>query len=90
MSEEMYKLTLARQAARYYNRVDTSTVQRLNRCFMALQQDPVSGGDIKPLKGEEDTYRYRVGNLRVVYHLGRKRKVVTVLAILPRGEAYKK
>lgn len=47
------------------------------------------GPSIKPLKGMTGKYRYRIGNLRVVYEIDSAKRIVYVLAILPRGQAYK-
>ena len=85
----MYEVRLSRRARRYYERVDADTARRLGRCFEALSKDPYGGGDIKPLKGMKGVYRFRVGDLRVIYEVEVDKRVVKVYSILPRGEAYK-
>ena len=47
-------------------------------------------GKIKKLKGYDNLYRYQVGYLRVVYEVYEDKKEVSVTAILPRGDSYKK
>jgi mRNA-degrading endonuclease RelE of RelBE toxin-antitoxin system len=43
---------------------------------------------VRPLTGElKGKYRLRIGNLRVIFGLGKE--VIKVYAILPRGKAYK-
>ena len=86
----MYEVRLSHRALKYYNRVDSSTARRLNQCFQYLERNPFGGGDIKPLEGMRGVYRFRIGNLRVVYQVDVARRVVEVNAILPRGEAYKR
>lgn len=86
----MYEVRLSRRALRYYNRVDASTARRLNKCFQSLEGNPFGGGDIKPLEGMRGVYRFRVGNLRVVYEVDIPQRVVRVNTILPRGEAYRR
>lgn len=86
----MYEVRLSRRAQRYYERVPPDMVRRLDRCFAALQENPFAGGDIKPLKGEPGTYRARVGDLRVVYDVNRRARIVVVHLILPRGEVYRR
>lgn len=43
-------------------------------------------GDISKLKGREDQYRLRIGNWRIIF---RQIDVIQIVAILPRGQAYK-
>jgi mRNA interferase RelE/StbE len=86
----MYEVRLSRRALKYYNRVGPPTARRLNQCFQCLESNPFGGGDIKPLKGMRGVFRFRVGNLRVVYEVDVPQRVVKVSAILPRGEAYKR
>jgi mRNA interferase RelE/StbE len=86
----MYEVRLSRRAKRYYERVPPDIVRLLDRCFAALQVNPFAGVEIKPLKGEPGTYRARVGDLRVVYEVDRRARIVEVHLILPRGEAYRR
>ena len=44
--------------------------------------------DIKRLKGEENAYRIRVGDLRIICQVGDEK--IIVLDVMPRGSAYKK
>jgi len=86
----MYEVRLSRRALKYYNRVDSSSARRLNQCLQSLESNPFGGGDIKPLEGMRGVYRFRAGNLRVVYEVDVPERLVKVSAILPRGEAYKR
>lgn len=48
------------------------------------------GGKIKLFTGQlKGPYRYRVGDWRIIYRLYSKKLTVEVIAILPRGGAYK-
>ena len=84
----MFEVRLSRRARSYYERVPADTARRLDRAFESLETNPFGASDIKPLRGMPGTYRLRVGDLRVVYEVDRKARVVSVLHILPRGEAY--
>ena len=86
----MYEVRLSRRAQRYYERVPPDMARRLDRCFATLHENPFGGGDIKPVKGEPGIYRARVGDLRIIYQVDRRARVVTVHLILPRGEAYRR
>jgi mRNA-degrading endonuclease RelE of RelBE toxin-antitoxin system len=41
------------------------------------------------MKGVADQYRARVGNWRVRFIVNRQQRILTVLTIKPRGDAYK-
>ena len=85
----MFRIALSKEALKYYNRVSVGTAARLDRCFASLEADPLEGSNIKFLKGMASKYRYRVGNLRVIYEVDTANSTVYVIAILPRGQAYK-
>ena len=45
--------------------------------------------DIKRLHGKyEGQLRFRVGNLRVIYEIDATNRIVNIIAIRPRGQAY--
>jgi mRNA-degrading endonuclease RelE of RelBE toxin-antitoxin system len=48
-----------------------------------MQQDPFSG-DIKRLKGQDSSWRRRVGNYRIVYDLHLEARQIVVAGILRR------
>ena len=83
-----YDIVLSRRADRYYNRVDPIMVRRLNRCFDELRRDPFASRNVRPIRGSVGTYRYRVGNLRVMFTVDQDSHSVDVVAIGPRGEIY--
>ena len=87
-NEQKFRVAFSKDALKYYRKVDANTAARLDRCFEVLEDDPFSGGDIKPLKGMRGRYRYRVGKLRVLYGIDLEDRMVKVFAILSRGEAY--
>ena len=85
----MYKLVLSREAERIYQRQDKPAASKLARCFAALEQDPRGGNNVKPLKGKfTGAYRYRVGDLRVVYTINDAAKTVFVITIANRKDVY--
>jgi mRNA interferase RelE/StbE len=84
----MFEVRLSRRARRYYERTSSDTAQRLDRAFSSLEANPFGSGDIKPLQGLPRTYRLRVGDLRIIYEVDRQSRVVSVLSIIPRGDAY--
>jgi len=87
-NERKFRVALSKDALKYYRKVDERTANRLDHCFASLESDPFGEGDIRPLKGTKGRYRYRIGNLRVIYGVDVKDRIVRVFAIVPRGEAY--
>ncbi len=85
----MFRIALSKEALKYYSRVGVITAARLDRCFASLESDALKGSNIKSLKGLAGKYRYRIGNLRVIYEVDHANSTVYVIAILPRGQAYK-
>jgi len=57
---------------------------------MIFRENPVPAEyyDIKKLKGHTDTYRARIGDMRVIYEILWDLKRVHVLLIEPRESAY--
>lgn len=85
----MYKLVLSREAGRFYDRCDKPIAQKLARCFAALERDPRGGNNVKALKGPfSGAYRYRVGDLRVVYTVNDAAVTVFVITIADRKDVY--
>ncbi len=51
--------------------------------------DRLPDGDVRQLQGVRDQRRLRVGEWRIRFKVDREQRVVTILAIKPRGDAYK-
>ena len=85
----MFRVALSREALKYYNKVGTATASRLDHCFTTLESEPLNGSNVKHLQGIPGKYRYRIGGLRVIYEVDTAKQIVYVLAILPRGPAYR-
>jgi mRNA interferase RelE/StbE len=88
-SEQIFKIALSKEALKYYNKVSVNSAAKLDKSFTSLESDPIQGTNIKPLKGMTGKYRYRAGNLRIIYEVDVVGKIVYILAVLPRGQAYK-
>jgi mRNA interferase RelE/StbE len=85
----MFKLALSREASRFYERCDKPAARKLARCFAALEQDPRGGNNVKPLQGQfAGAYRYRAGDLRVVYTINDLTVTVFVITIANRKDVY--
>lgn len=86
----MYRVELSQEAQRFYDRCGKAIAKKLVRCFESLEKNPRQGNNIKPLKGPfAGSYRYRVGDLRVVYTIHEKEVAVFVITIAKRSDVYK-
>ncbi len=80
-----YKIEFSRKAAKDYSRLPENYKSLVD---MALRK--ISEGiptDIKPVIGEKDTYRIRVGRYRIL--LTMIDNIILVTRIGPRGDVYK-
>ncbi|MBN1485747.1 MAG: type II toxin-antitoxin system RelE/ParE family toxin [Chloroflexia bacterium] len=86
----MYELLLTREAQQAYEQADVSLVKKLNRCFERLRENPYQHSNIKRLKGSlAGCYRYRLGDWRVVYRVEEDGRIVVILLISHRRDAYR-
>ncbi len=84
-----FKIEFSNKAYKYYKKVDGITRKRINNHLSILSENPMfSELDIKKLKGHKDTYRLRIGDLRLLYTIEDNVLVITVLKIGPRGDIY--
>ena len=79
-----YKIELEKSAQKFLRKQDRTTQKRI---LQALSKLPYEG-DVKPLKGDRETYRLRIGNIRAIYRPDQGRLIVYVLDIDSRGQIY--
>jgi len=87
--KDIWEIVLTKPAKRVYDKASKDIKQRLESCFEDLEKNPIYGNNIKPLTGQlKGLIRYRVGDWRLIYRIFKERKIVEIVAILPRGKAY--
>jgi len=91
LNNEPFKVRIKRKAARILERLPKEYRLRVLEVLDRLETDPIpyKDYDIKKLKGFEDTFRVRIGDIRIVYTIDWGSRVITVHFIGPRGRAYK-
>ena len=77
------QIEYSKSAVKYINTSDKPTKRRLKE---AIEKIPL--GDIKKLRGIDDGYRLRVGDLRVLFSI--ENDIIYIDNIIPRGQAYKR
>lgn len=83
-----YTITFARSARRELERIDASMVARIMPRVEALAQNPRPSG-CKKLQGIKDLWRIRIGDYRVVFSIIDARRVVDIIAVRHRRDAYR-
>jgi mRNA interferase RelE/StbE len=78
-------------AEKYFKKLDKKRRRKIKEKLLALsrQQNPLENIQVKALTGElKGFYRLRVGDYRIIFALLEEEKVIAVVNIFPRGNAY--
>jgi mRNA interferase RelE/StbE len=82
-----YQIVIARSARRELERLPKQVARRLLSRIDSLQQNPRPPGSIKRI-GSDDLWRVRSGDYRIVYRVNDSTRVVDVLVVRHRRDAY--
>ena len=86
----MYKVILHKNTAKYYKSADKKLQGRINTAVDIILENPRYHVHIKKLEGDlKDMYRYRLGNLRILYEVHDDIKTIRIKAIEARGSVYR-
>jgi mRNA interferase RelE/StbE len=83
-----YRIEFTKQAAKLFKKLSNQDQQRLKPKIDALAQNPRPSGVVK-LSGEDDLYRIRVRDHRVIYSIQDNRLLVLVVKIDHRRDIYR-
>lgn len=84
-----YEVEIDNRAAFEIRKLERSVQQRVLSKIDELAEQPRPDGVVK-LKGDDDLYRVRVGNFRVVYQINDKGLVVLVVRVADRKDVYRR
>ena len=86
----MHNIILHRKAVRFFEKADITTKNRISEAFDIISKTPRYHTHIKKLKGElKHMYRFRLGNLRILYEIEEDIQTVRIKVIETRGSAYR-
>jgi len=86
----VYKIILHRNAERFYGKADDDARKKVNKAISNISTSPYYGIHIKKLQGElSKMYRYRIGDIRILYEIHEDIKTVRIKVIEQRGKAYR-
>lgn len=83
-----YTVVFARSARKELQALDPPVALRIFKHIELLVSKPRPAGAIK-IEGAADLWRVRVGEWRVVYRIADREKLVDIVAIRHRREAYR-
>jgi mRNA-degrading endonuclease RelE of RelBE toxin-antitoxin system len=86
----LFEVTVTQRAQKVSKRLPEHYKRRIIELLLILRENPVPAEyyDIKKLKGYADTYRARIGDIRVIYEISWNQRAIDVLLIEPRESAY--
>lgn len=86
----MFQVLAAPRARKAIKKLPERYRRRIIELLVTFRENPVPAEyyDIKKLKGQTDTYRARIGDIRVIYEIIWDSKKVHVLLIKRRERAY--
>jgi len=83
-----YSILLAPPAERQLKSLTDSVQKRIAKRLKSLRENPRPQG-VKKLAGEEDLYRIRDGDYRIIYTIQDKELIVLVVKIGNRKDVYR-
>ena len=86
-----WTIELKPTAEKRYEKLDKRTRVRIKEALFKLENslNPFLEPNVRALTGElKGDFRLRVGDLRILFTPHKKRKIIHIYAILPRGRAY--
>ena len=91
MSNNVFTVKVKRRAYKTLERLPRDYMHRVLEVLDELSRNPVPFRryDLKKLKGYEDTFRIRIGDIRIIYTVNWGSRTIVVHYIGPRERAYK-
>ena len=86
----MFNIKIKRRALRRLAKLDEMRRRRIRRIVLVLKNDPIPFRrvDVCKLKGYDNTYRIRVGKLRIVYEVLWADRTIIIHYVGSRKRAY--
>jgi mRNA interferase RelE/StbE len=84
-----YRIELTPRAQRDFKALDGSVRGRIKQRIDSLAENPYPQG-IKKLEGEDELYRLRVGDYRILYQVQGKVLLVLIIGIGHRRDIYRR
>jgi len=88
--DPLFDIVISNRARKSLRRLPQQYARRAILAFEALKQNPapVPEYEVKKLHGLRDTFRIRIGEIRIEYEVGWESKRISILAVEFRSRAY--
>ena len=88
----MFNIKIKRKSLKKLTKLDEKRKGIIKEVILILKLDPIPfrKADVSKLKGFDNIYRIRVGDLRIVYEVLWDQRTVVIHYIGPREKAYQK
>ena len=83
-----YTVSVVPSVAKDIRALDDDTKRRVARVIDALADSPRPHG-VEKLKGEDNIFRVRVGDYRIIYQISDRQLIVLVVRVRHRREVYR-
>lgn len=86
----MFTVVVSNRASKNIEKMPQYYVTRIKEALITLRENPVPTTvfDVVKIKGAKDTFRIRIGDVRIIYSVFWKDKLVNVLIIDWRERSY--
>ena len=86
----MFNIKIKRKALKTLAKTDRKQKQKIKSVILILKNDPIpfKKADVYKLKGYDNTYRIRMGKIRIVYEVLWNEKTILIHYVGPREKAY--
>lgn len=84
-----YSVEIARSAEKVLLKLPKQAVVKIMKRIVNLSSEPYPP-DCRKLSGEDNVFRIRVGNYRIIYEIFEKKVVIVVLKVGHRKDIYRR
>ena len=84
-----YRVNVAHEAEKVLDRLDRHTERRIGQRLVQLAEDPFDPRLSAPLTERAGMRKSRVGGWRILFMVDREAKLIYVLTVDTRGQAYR-
>jgi mRNA interferase RelE/StbE len=87
----VYEIRWSRKAVSYLKRLELATRKLIVEAVEALAANPSNPNmDVKPLQCRPGEFRLRVGDYRIIFEPEKRFFLISVIAIRPRDDVYRR
>ena len=82
-----WRIEFSKEAVKNYNKLEKGYQRKVDDILYCIKKRERI--DIKPVEGERDIYRLRIGKYRILIQMFEVKNVIFIIRIRTRGDVYK-